>query len=149
MGRYIRITVGTMKKLELFDNIPYNYIRDIIDDHDRCINGYIDSIECDDIECRGFRFKFYIYACECDTLLQKTSKKEYIVNHAIAPMLSEILKYEQEEMGDEEELIIMLKQSLYDEKMLKQSLYEQKMLREEKEKKEILSVKNILRWLLC
>jgi hypothetical protein len=139
MGRYIRITVGAMKKLGLFDNISYKYIIDIIDDHDRCINAYIDNIECDDIECRRFRIKFYIYACECDTLLQHTSKKEYIVNHAIAPMLSEILKYEQEEMGEEEELIVMLKQSLH----------EQKMLREEEEKKEILSVKNILRWLLC
>ena len=53
---------------------------------------------------------------------------------------SEILnKYEDEELGEEEEKLIMLNFMLREEKML----------REEEEKKEILSVKNILRWLLC
>tara|TARA_R110002110_G_scaffold157619_1_gene354666 strand:+ start:152 stop:568 length:417 start_codon:yes stop_codon:yes gene_type:complete len=138
MGRYICVTVGAMKKLGLFDNISYKYIIDIIDDHDKRIGGFIDSIECDDIERRGFRFKFYIYAC--DTLIRGKSQKEYDVNHAIAPMVSEILnKYEDEELGEEEEKLIMLNFMLREEKML----------REEEEKKEILSVKNILRWLLC
>ena len=147
MGCYIHITVGKMKKLGLFDNISYKYIIDIIDDHERWVNGFIDIVECDDIECCRFRFKFYIYPY--NRLVKVESEKEYGVNDDIVSILSEILKRKDEELGEEEEkllmLNIMLNQMLNEEKLL----YKEKMLREEEEKKEILSVKNILRWLLC
>ena len=47
MGYTDCLEVGTMKDLELFDDIPYKYIKKIIDCNDEVIDVEIEDLDCD------------------------------------------------------------------------------------------------------
>tara|TARA_R110000803_G_scaffold153793_1_gene218660 strand:+ start:399 stop:755 length:357 start_codon:yes stop_codon:yes gene_type:complete len=53
-------TIGTMKKLDLFDNISYKNIKDIIDNDDDGIDVTMLNLECDRVAYCKTRFAFKI-----------------------------------------------------------------------------------------
>ena len=60
MGYTNCLFVSTMKNLDLFDNISYKYIKDIINDDDDEIDVEIEDLPCDRIAYCKTQFKFSI-----------------------------------------------------------------------------------------
>lgn len=60
MGYISMLMVSTMKELDLFDNIPYKYIKNIINEDDEAIDVVIRDLDCDTIGYCKTRFTFEI-----------------------------------------------------------------------------------------
>ena len=58
MGYANCLEVGTMKDLELFDDIPYKYIKKIINCNDEVIDVEIEDLDCDILGYCKKRFTF-------------------------------------------------------------------------------------------
>ena len=95
--------IETMKKLDLFDNISYKYIKDIINDDDDCIDVEIEDVECDRITYCKTRFKFQIDLGSGNGVLKVTTEKEYNTSSPFALMMCELEEDEEEEEEGEED----------------------------------------------
>ena len=101
MGYTNCLMVSTMKELDLFDNIPYKYIKNIINNDDDDIEVEIEDLECDRIAYCKTRFTFEISQ-------GKTHKKfvvetEYNGSSCFGMLMSNLIEDDEEESDDEEE----------------------------------------------
>ena len=109
MGYINFLLVSTMKKLDLFDNISYKYIKDIINDDDDDIEVEIKDLDCDRFGYCKTRFTFSIPQLIDERFGEKYYKdakfvveKEYNGSSAFALMMCE-LDTDDERLTDEEE----------------------------------------------
>ena len=108
MGYTNCLMVSIMKQLNLFDNISYKYIKDIINDDDDLIEVEIKDLDCDRIAYCKTRFKFSIPQLIDERFGEKYYKdakfvveKEYNGSSPFALMMIEL--YEEDEEEEEEE----------------------------------------------
>ena len=106
MGYTNCLFVSTMKNLDLFDNISYKYIKDIIDDDDNEIDVEIKDLDCDRIAYCKTQFKFSIPQLIDERFGEKYYKdatfnvvKEYNGSSGFACIMLEL--QEEEESSDE------------------------------------------------
>ncbi len=104
------ITVEEMKELDLFDDIPYKYIKDIIDNDNEEIDIDIEDIECDKVGLFLIRFKFQIvlpkgihYCDDCggNKNLKVDLVKEYNYNSHYSHLINGLHHHVEE--GEEED----------------------------------------------
>jgi hypothetical protein len=109
MGYTNCLMVSTMKKLNLFDNISYKYIKDIIDEDDNDFEVEIEDLDCDRIAYCKTRFKFEInidVSGGCMPMMVDRKfvvEKEYNSSSAYALMMLELQEEDEEEEEEEEE----------------------------------------------
>lgn len=104
MGYTNCLIVSQMKELDLFDNISYKYIKDIINHDDDDIEVEIEDIDCDrECYCKT-QFKFSIRQLYDERFGKKYYKdatftvvKEYNSSSAFALMMIELDEEEEEE----------------------------------------------------
>jgi len=94
------ITISTMKELDLFDNISYKYIKDIINKDDDFIDVDIEDVDCDRVCWCKTRFKFEIDLGSCSGILKVDLIKEYNGSSPYALMMCAL---DEDEDTDEEE----------------------------------------------
>lgn len=113
MGHTNYLTVSQMKELDLFDNISYKYIKDIINNDDDDIEVEIEDLDCDrDAWCRTrFTFELNIdVSGGCMPIMvdkQFVVEQEYNVSSPYALMMLDLQEEEEEEeeSDDEEEVV--------------------------------------------
>lgn len=91
-----------MKDLDLFDNISYKYIKDIINNDDDDIEVEIEDLDCDRVAWCKTRFKFEIDLGRGNGILKVDLEKEYNGSSVYALMMLE-LDTDDERLTDEEE----------------------------------------------
>ena len=104
MGYTKCLMLPTMKNLDLFDNISYKYIKDIINDDDDFIDVEIERLDCDRVAWCKTQFKFSIPQLYDERFGEKYYKdatftvvKEYNSSSAFALMMCELDEEEEEE----------------------------------------------------
>ena len=109
MGYTNYLMVSMMKYLDLFDNISYKYIKDIINNDDDYIDVEIERLDCDrECYCKTrFTFKIsqgkvYVWDTE-DTYKEFVVEKEYNDCSAYALMMLGLYDESDDEESDEEE----------------------------------------------
>jgi hypothetical protein len=99
--------VSQMKKLDLFDNISYKYIKNIIKYDDNDIEVEIEDLDCDRIAWCKTRFTFKLNIDVSGGSMPIIVEKEYVVekeyNNSSPYALMMIELYEEEEEEEEEE----------------------------------------------
>ena len=93
------ISISTMKELDLFDNISYKYIKDIINNDDDDIEVEIedvDCVECDMVAWCKTRFKFEIDLGRGNGVLKVNLIKEYNASSPYAIMLCQLDEEEED-----------------------------------------------------
>jgi hypothetical protein len=103
MGYTKCLMIETMKKLDLFDDIPYKYIKDIINDDDDCIDVELEEVECDRIAYCKTKFTFKIDLGSGNGILNVNFEREYNTSSPFALMMLELEEEEEEEDEEEEE----------------------------------------------
>ena len=79
MGYTNCLMVSQMKELDLFDNIPYKYIKNIIEDGDYDIEVEIRDLECDIEGYCKTRFTFEISQGKTHSWDTKDTYKKFVV----------------------------------------------------------------------
>jgi hypothetical protein len=102
MGYTNCLMVSQMKELDLFDNISYKYIKDIINNDYDDIEVEIEDLECDRVAWCKTRFKFEIDLGSGNGILKVVVEKEYNGSSAYALMMCQI-DTDDERLTDEEE----------------------------------------------
>ena len=101
------LMIGQMKELDLFDNISYKYIKDIIKHDDDDIEVEIEDLECDRVAWCNTRFTFKLNIDVSGGSMPIIVEKEYVVekeyNNSSPYALMMIELYEEEEEEEEEE----------------------------------------------
>ena len=107
MGYINFLLVSTMKKLDLFDNISYKYIKDIINDDDDDIDVEIKDLDCDRFGYCKTQFTFSIPQLIDERFGEKyyedatfVVKKEYNGSSPFALMMINLYEDEEEEEED-------------------------------------------------
>ena len=107
MGYTNCLMVSQMKELDLFDNISYKYIKNIIKHDDDDIEVEIERLDCDRVAYCRTRFTFkisqgkvYVWDTE-DTYKEFVVEKEYNNSSAYALMMLEL--YEESDEEDDED----------------------------------------------
>tara|TARA_R110000823_G_scaffold36930_9_gene100539 strand:+ start:1441 stop:1770 length:330 start_codon:yes stop_codon:yes gene_type:complete len=107
MGYTNCLMVSQMKELDLFDNISYKYIKNIINNDDEDIEVEIEDLECDRIAYCKTQFIFIIPQLYDERFGEKyykdakfVVKKEYNTSSPYAIMMLEL---EDEDEDEEEE----------------------------------------------
>ena len=109
MGYTNCLTIGQMKELDLFDNISYKYIKDIINNDDSDINVEIEDLDCDRVAYCKTRFTFEIsqgkmYSWDTkDTYKKFVVEKEYNGSSIFALLMLNLYEEEDDEEEEEEE----------------------------------------------
>ena len=110
MGYTNCLLVSTMKKLDLFDNISYKYIKDIINEDDYDIEVEIERLDCDRVAWCKTQFTFIIPQLIDERFGEKYYKykkfvveNEYNSSSAFALMMLELYEDDEEEEEEEEE----------------------------------------------
>ena len=109
MGYTNCLTISQMKKLNLFDNISYKYIKDIINNDDDDIEVEIEYLDCDRVAWCKPRFTFEIsqgkvYPWDTeDTYKKFVVEKEYNSSSAYALMMLELQEEDDEEEEEDDE----------------------------------------------
>ncbi len=109
MGYTNCLTIGQMKELDLFDNISYKYIKDIINNDDSDINVEIEDLDCDRVAYCKARFTFEIsqgkmYSWDTkDTYKKFVVEKEYNGSSIFALLMLNLYEEEDDEEEEEEE----------------------------------------------
>ncbi len=109
MGYTNCLMIGQMKELNLFDNISYKYIKNIINDNDDDIEVEIEDLDCDRIAWCRTRFTFEIsqgkmYSWDIvDTYKKFVVEKEYNGSSPYALMMCYLNEESDEEEEEEEE----------------------------------------------
>ncbi len=109
MGYTNCLTIGQMKELDLFDNISYKYIKDIINNDDSDINVEIEDFDCDRVAYCKTRFTFEIsqgkmYSWDTkDTYKKFVVEKEYNGSSIFALLMLNLYEEEDDEEEEEEE----------------------------------------------
>ena len=93
--------VSQMKELDLFDNISYKYIKDIINNDGDDIEVEIEDLECDRVAWCKTRFKFEIDLGSGNGILKVDVEKEYNGSSTYALMMIELQEEEEEEEEEE------------------------------------------------
>lgn len=109
MGYTNCLMVSQMKELDLFDNISYKYIKDIINNEDDEIDVEIKDLECDRVCFCKTQFKFIIPQLYDESFGEKYYKdatftlvKEYKGSSIFAFMMWELEEDEEEDKDEEE-----------------------------------------------
>tara|TARA_R110000868_G_C10741954_1_gene752482 strand:+ start:545 stop:844 length:300 start_codon:yes stop_codon:yes gene_type:complete len=97
MGYTNCLMVSQMKELDLFDNIEYKYIKNIIKYDDYDIEVEIEDVECDRIAYCKTSFKFKIDLGSDNGILKVELEKEYNGSSAYALMMLNLDDEEEEE----------------------------------------------------
>mgnify|MGYP003628373321 FL=1 len=92
------LTIETMKKLDLFDNISYKHIKDIINNDDDGIDVSMEDVECERIAYCKTRFAFKIDLGSGNGILNVDFQREYNTSSPFALMIMEI--EENDDIGD-------------------------------------------------
>ena len=100
MGYTNHLTVYMMKELDLFDDIEYKYIKDIINEDVGDIEVEIEDLDCDRIAYCKTRFKFEIDLGAGSGILKVDLAKEYNTSSPYAIMMLELEEEEEEEDED-------------------------------------------------
>ncbi len=110
MGYTNCLLVSTMKKLDLFDNISYKYIKDIINDDDVLIEVEIKDLDCDRFGYCKTRITFSIPQLIDERFGEKYYKDkkfvvetEYYGSSEFALIMLLLQKEDEEEEEDEED----------------------------------------------
>jgi len=90
------ISISTMKELDLFDNISYKYIKDIINNDDDDIEVEIEDVDCDRVAWCKTRFKFEIDLGRGNGVLKVNLIKEYNGSSPYAIMLCQLDEEEED-----------------------------------------------------
>ena len=106
------LTIGKMKKLNLFDDIEYKYIKNIINNDDYLIKVDIEDLDCDRVGWCNKEFKFKLELnnvfcdCGCGTpcVLKVNINNEY--KNSELDTDDESSTDEEEEEEEEEEKIL-------------------------------------------
>ncbi len=101
------LMISQMKELDLFDNISYKYIKDIIkhDDDDICVE--IEDVDCDRVAWCKTRFTFKLNINVSGGSMPIMVDKEFVVekeyngSSAYALMMIELKEEEEDEYEDE------------------------------------------------
>lgn len=101
MGYPDCLMISQMKELDLFDNILYKYIKDIINHDDDDIEVEIEDVDCDRPAYCRTRFKFEIDLGRGNGILKVDLEKEYNSSSPYALMMCELDKTDDEEEEDE------------------------------------------------
>ncbi len=113
MGYTNCLMISQMKELDLFDNISYKYIKDIIDNDDDDMEVEIEDLDCDrECYCKT-QFKFIIPQLYDERFGEKyyknatfTVEKEYNNSSPYALMMLDLYEESDEEEEEEEELLL-------------------------------------------
>ena len=99
------LMVSQMKELDLFDDIEYKYIKNIIKHDDDDIEVEIEDLDCDRVAWCKTRFTFWLNfnLCGCSTNILRIVEKEYNGSSAYALMMIELYEEGEEEEEDEED----------------------------------------------
>jgi len=92
-----RLMVSQMKELDLFDDIEYKYIKEIINNDDDDIEVEIEDLDCDRIAWCKTRFKFEIDLGRGSGVLKVDLKKEYNSSSPYALMMCKLDTDDEEE----------------------------------------------------
>ena len=110
MGYTNCLMVSQMKKLDLFDNISYKYIKDIINNDDYDIEVEIEGLDCDRVAWCKTHFTLIIPQLYDERFGEKYYKdkkfvveKEYNTSSPYALMMCELVEEEEEEDDEEED----------------------------------------------
>ena len=109
MGYTKCLMVSTMKELDLFDDISYKYIKNIINDDDDDIEVEIEYLDCDRVAWSRTKFTFEIsqgkvYSWDTeDTYKKFVVEKEYNSSSAYALMMLELQEEDDEEEEEDDE----------------------------------------------
>ena len=100
------IPINTMKYLDLFDDIPHKYIKNIIDKDDEYIDVDITDLECDRIAWCNTQFTFKldinVSGGSLPLMVEKTFKRVLHYNNSSGIALT-IMNIQDEEDDDEED----------------------------------------------
>ena len=80
MGHTNFLTISQIKNLDLFDDISYKYIKDIINNDDDDIEVEIEDLDCDRVAWCKTRFKFEIDLGSGNGIYIVDVEKEYIMS---------------------------------------------------------------------
>jgi len=100
MGYTNCLTIGQMKELDLFDNISYKYIKDIINNDDSDINVEIEDLDCDIVAYCKTRFTFEIDLGSGNGILKVDLEKEYNSSSIFALLMLDLYDEDDEEEDD-------------------------------------------------
>lgn len=109
MGYTNCLMVSTMKELDLFDNIPYKYIKNIINRDDDDIEVEIEDLECDTIGYCKTRFTFKLNINVSGGCMPIMVDKKFVVDieyngsSCFGMLMSDLIEDDEEEEEQEEE----------------------------------------------
>ena len=100
---YHFMNIEQMKKLDLFDDIPYKYIKNIIEDDEAAIDVVIEHLDCDIIAYCKTRFTFEILQDADNKYAKFVVETEYNGSSAFAMLMGGLDDALEEEEEEEEE----------------------------------------------
>ena len=106
MGYTDCLTISQMKELDLFDNISYKYIKDIIDNDDDAIVVKIEDLDCDRVAWCKTRFTFSLNVDVSGGSLPIMVDKKFVVEieyNGSSPYALMMIELNEEDEEEEEE----------------------------------------------
>tara|TARA_R110000751_G_scaffold239592_1_gene340290 strand:+ start:233 stop:556 length:324 start_codon:yes stop_codon:yes gene_type:complete len=100
---YHFMNIEQMKQMDLFDNIPYKYIKNIINNDEEVIDVVIEHLDCDIIAYCKTRFTFEILQDTEDKYAKFVVETEYNGSSAFAMLMGGLDDALEEEEEEEEE----------------------------------------------